>query len=124
MMDAQASTQISASLKAARYLYRSERFVRKALCFGVAIPLVLLLLLGKLLFPGNDALGYLMIPLLPFIALAFGLHLLLVVATWPLMLSPSVRQDPEISTTSLPNTLGRMHSVILVALLAASAVFS
>ena len=42
---------------------------------------MLLLLLGKLLFPGNDALGYLMIPLLPFIALAFGLHLLLVVAT-------------------------------------------
>jgi hypothetical protein len=76
--------------------------------------------LAKLLFPGNDSFGYLMIPILPFIAFAFGLHLLMVMATWPLLLSPSVRQDPAISEISILNSLGRMHSLILVILLGGS----
>ncbi len=121
-MSSQASTEISASQKFARILYKSERHVRRV-CFWIAIAVAAVVLLGSLLFPGNDAIGYLMIPILPFLGLVYGVHLLLVMATWPLLLSESVRRDPEISTTSFWNSLGRMHSLIFVVLIVGANLF-
>ena len=119
-MKTQASPAISPAQTFERFLYRKEILIRKVACFFIAAPIAILILVAKLLFPGNDGVGFLIIFILPFIAIVFGLHLILVVASWPMLLLSSVRNDPEISNTSLPNTLGRMHSLIVAALLLGS----
>ena len=60
-MNSQAMTEVSAAQKVARFLYKSEKPVRKVLCLWIAIPIAVVMLLSRLLFPGNDGLGYLIV---------------------------------------------------------------
>ena len=123
-METQAKASILSALKFERFLYKAESYIRKIACYGIAAPIAVLSLLVSLLFPGNDSVGFLLILILPFIAIVFGLHLLLVVASWPMLLWHSVRNDPEILNTSLLNTIGRLHSFIVVAILLGSRLFT